>query len=321
MNKVFIGALVALFAFSCTQNTESVAYKTVEPQISLLLYPEGQNVDKGIVENGVAVTLGPGESNELTGDAVANEDGNIGNINDGARIDIYLPAKEKANGQMVVVCPGGGYSFCSGFNEGTRVADWLVKQGIAACVVLYRMPNHHNIVPLTDIQNAFRYCRAHAQEWSVEQIGVMGFSAGGHLAASVSTLYVDEITRPDFSILIYPVISFDPKITHSGTRAELLPEDQPKELEEYYSLEKRVTSDTPKTILLLSADDKTVDPLNSILYYKSLLACGVPSELHIFTKGGHGYGFTTVENYGHDNLGDARVDFFSNLKRWLLLVR
>lgn len=312
MKKIFLGAVSALFSF-----VSVFAYELPKPDIIQKLYPEGQNVDKGIVENGVAITLGPLESNGLTGDNVVNPtSGNISNIGDGAFMEIFLP--KNCNGQMIVVCPGGGYSNVSAVNEGTRVADWCLKRGIATCVVEYRMPNHHSRVPLTDVQNAFRYCRAHAVQWGVKQIGVMGFSAGGHLAASASTLFVDDVTRPDFSILVYPVITFEEFVTHAGTRSWLLPERYSKFDVDRYSLENQVTNKTPETILLLAGDDFAVPPENSIRYFKAMQANRVRGELHIFTRGGHGWGFTTTENAGRDGLGDEqRADFYKILDRWL----
>lgn len=304
----------------------------LRPNKTVLLYPEGQNVDKGIAENGKMITLGPGESNGLTGEETMPENGNIGSINDNARIDIYIP--KRPNGQMIVVCPGGGYGIVSSFNEGAYVADWCVKQGISVCVVKYRLPDGHWTVPLTDVQNAFRYCRAHAEEWGIRQIGVMGFSAGGHLAASASTLFVDDVTRPDFSILIYPVITMDLALTHRGTHDSLIGKERKwldknltvneyekskaeyDALMEHYSLEKQVTEKTPATMLLLSADDKTVPPENSFMYYDSLKANGVQAQMYVFPYGGHGWGFTTVE-FGGDRLGAYRPVFFQAIKAWM----
>lgn len=312
--------LITLLAVICAAATQAQAaphiYRLPKPTKILPLYPQGQNVDKGIEENGKTITLGPGASNGLTGDEQVAANGNISNTNDQARMEIYLP--KKCNGQMIVCCPGGGYSITSAINEGSRVADWCLKHDIACCVVIYRMPVHQSIIPLTDVQNAFRYCRYHASEWGVNQIGVIGFSAGGHLAASASTLYVDEITRPDFSLLIYPVITFEEFVTHEGTRARLCEKKATREQVEYYSLENRVTPQTPETLLVLCADDKAVLPENSIRYYQALQRNGVKGELHIFTKGGHGWGFTTTENNGYDQLGDTyRQEFYTLLERWL----
>lgn len=308
MKKTFIGALAALFSFVGAAS----AYELPKPSLSLRLYPDGQNADKGIA-------LGPGESNGITGPS-ENRNGSLARINDDARIDIYLP--EKCNGQMIVVCPGGGYTHISSVNEGSRVADWCLKNGIAACVVIYRLPNGHSEVPLTDVQNAFRYCRAHGAEWGVKQIGVMGFSAGGHLAASASTLFTDDVTRPDFSVLVYPVITFEEFTTHSGTRAALLGDrTRDRRMVEHYSLENRVSVNTPPAILLLSGDDRAVPPENSIRYYRAIQKYGVRGEMHIYTYGGHGWGFTTVENSGADMLGDQREDFFRTLGRWLAARR
>lgn len=304
----------------------------VRPVKTVKLYPEGQNVDKGVVENGVAVTLGPGVSNGFTEPEKMDANGCISYIGDDARIDIYLP--KKSNGKMMVVCPGGAYSFVSSFNEGADVADWAVKQGFAACVVKYRLPNRHWEVPLTDVQNAFRYCRAHAAEWGIDKIGVIGFSAGGHLAASASTLYVDETTRPDFSILVYPVISMEQGLAHNGTRDNLigLKEDwfnedmsvreygknhnEYRKLLERYSLERQVNENTPPALLLLSSDDGVVNVMNSVMYYDVLKSNNVKAQMHIYPYGGHGYGFTTKE-LGHDALGVWRPVFFDTVKTFL----
>lgn len=278
---------------------------------TLLLYPEGQNSDKGLEG-----AEGPLCSNELTGPEELLENGNLYNTGDSARIDLYIP--KKCNGKMIIVCPGGGYKFTSTYNEGLYVAHWMNKRNIAVCVVKYRMPNGHWQVPLQDVQNAFRYCRSQAEKWGVKQIGVMGFSAGGHLAATASTMYKDAITKPDFSILIYPVITLGEKTSHGGTRKNLIGDN--KEMEAYYSTENRVNADTPKTFLALSQDDKTVPIANSIMYYEKLSEYKVPAELHIYPSGKHGWGFSKTEYRAdgkEDRLTNHRDTFEKDLGDWL----
>ncbi len=272
--------------------------------------------------------------NGLTGEEEINPSGNIGNIGVNARFDLYFP--KKPNGQMVIVCPGGGYGIVSSYNEGLYVADWMLSKGITVAVVKYRLPNGHWEVPLTDVQNTFRYCRAHAEEWGVSQIGVMGFSAGGHLACSASNLFVDDVTRPDFSILMYPVITFGPA-THGGTKRSLIgPESrwndrsksvcdwekdmaQYAELQRRYTLENQVSKDTPVTFLAHCTDDNVVPVINSIMYYTRLVDNGVPAEMHIYPVGGHGWGFSSEKfvGKGNDRFIYARQEFEKSLERWL----
>ena len=261
---------------------------------------------------------GPKESNELNRpeNKANRDDGWVSDISD-ARMYAYFAPQDKSNGAAVVICPGGGYAGLAATKEGSEYAQWLNERGVSAFVLYYRMPNGHCTVPLTDVQNAFRYCRAKAPQWGVTQIGVMGFSAGGHLAASASTLFADGITRPDFSVLVYPVITFEEFVTHAGTRLNLVGPDAGRDMVERYSLENRVSPSTPPTILLLSGDDRAVPPENSLRYYRAMQENGVPGELHIFTSGGHGWGFTTMENSGGDKLGDQRQNFFQILGRWL----
>lgn len=291
-------------------------YIDLKPNEVLLLYPEGQNSPNGM-------GIGPVESNGLTGPEKMSRGGGITNTGDSARVELYFPAKP--NGQMVVVCPGGGYGALSSYNEGLYAAEWLLDHGIAAAVVEYRMPNGHKRIPLTDIQNVFRFCRANAQKWGVKQIGVMGFSAGGHLAASVSTLFVDDVTRPDFSILFYPVISFKYQ-THEGTRDNLLGKAETFSDNNFYqamltkySINEQVTGNTPPAFIVQSADDGTVPMSNAISYYQALTAMKVPGELHIYPYGGHGWGFTKQEyrGGGTDPFAYARDDFYAAMASWL----
>ncbi len=289
----------------------------LKPTRTVLLYPEGQDPArcKGIQEEGVYVTLGPGEHNGLSGGISVDDRGRISNIGDEACLDLYLP--KKCNGEMVVVCPGGGYAIVSSINEGENVAEWLMRRNIAVCVVKYRLPNHHASVPLTDVQNAFRYCRAHAAEWGVFKIGVMGFSAGGHLAASAATLYKDAATKPDFAVLVYPVITMEPGVTHKGTRENLTAGDSTQVKK--FTIENWVDHNTPPTLLLLSADDRAVPPENSIRYFKAMVANKVKVEMHVFATGGHGYGFVKSQflGKGKDPLGKQRKDFDDILERFL----
>ncbi|MBR1575614.1 MAG: alpha/beta hydrolase [Bacteroidales bacterium] len=321
MKKMLYFSAFALFclAVSCQHETaEPAAAGLTEPTATVLLYPEGQDVDSGIVEDGVTVTLGPGESNEAEGPEMLKESsGNIANVGDSARMILYLP--EKANGQMVIICPGGGYSNLAMRHEGRWVAEWLTARGIAACVLVYRMPRGtHPQAPITDVQNAFRYCRHHAAEWGVEQIGVMGFSAGGHLAGCASTLFVDEITRPDFSILVYSVLTFDPAVKKKGTFEQMTDKGAREDLRAYYSLENRITEQTPPALLLLCEDDKGVVPEHSWRYFEQLRLHGVPAELHIFPSGGHGWGWKTPDYTGkEDPLGAQREVFFHCVENYL----
>lgn len=325
--------------------TVSLAYAQpntkLRPDETVLLYSDSfdGNIDavygKTIAYAGFEMTA----ANGLTGPETLLESGNLGNISDLARCDLYFP--KKPNGQMVVVCPGGGYGIVSSYNEGTYVADWFLSKGITVCVVKYRLPNGHWEVPLTDVQNAFRYCRSHAQEWGVDQIGVMGFSAGGHLAASATNLYVDDVTRPDFSILIYPVISLEHGITHEGTRRRLIGKDEiwnnkdvkvaeyeaaqkrHVELLQHYTLQNQVTENTPVSFIAHCTDDTVVPVVNSIDYYMNLIECKVPVEMHIFPKGGHGWGFSSekFKGKGNDVFSYARPQFEASLERWLKDLR
>ena len=310
--------------------------KELKPAQTILLYPEGQAAGKGLPE-----AEGPLVSNGYTADKeVRAENGNLTYTGDNARMEIYTP--KKPNGQMVIVCPGGGYWKVASTLEGLHVAEWMVERGITVCVVEYRMPNGHWEIPLQDVQNAFRYCRAHASEWGVNQIGVMGFSAGGHLAACASNLYVDDITRPDFSVLIYPVTSFDRKYAKNGTRDKLIgklgeweskegrtmkeweaAQTQVNELIAAYSMENHITSKTPTAFLACSKDDKSVPVEHSLTYYSKLVENGVSAELHIYPSGGHGWGFgyERFNPKGKDKFAYARSEFEASLERWLEGIR
>jgi len=216
-------------------------------------------------------------------------------------LTIYLPEKEIAVGKAVVICPGGGYAGLASHHEGTLFAQWLNTQGIAAIILKYRMPNQHKEVPLDDAQQAIRYVRAHAEAWQIspDKIGIAGFSAGGHLASTASTHFTLEGTssRPDFSILFYPVITMESGITHEGSRNNLIGPNPLLADVHVFSNEKQVNSNTPPAILLLSDDDLVVLPENSIRYYQSLKDNGIKASLYIFPTGGHGWGLNSAFAY------------------------
>ena len=219
----------------------------------------------------------------------------------------YQPKKTVPNGSAVVICPGGGYSHLAMYKEGKKVALWLNSLGITAFVLKYRMPTDlimkdKSIGPLQDAQEAIRTIRRNAKEWSIDpdKIGVLGFSAGGHLASTLATHYQDNVydadatsARPDFSILIYPVISMEYGITHNGSKVSLLGQNTSKELIEKYSNEKQIDANTPKTFIVHATDDKVVPVENSINYYMNLKKYNVPVEMHLYENGGHGFGLGT----------------------------
>lgn len=209
-----------------------------------------------------------------------------------AEILVYQPAKHEKAAPAVLICPGGAYAFLAMDHEGRDMAKWYASNGFVAVVLKYRLPKGAYEIPLEDAEKAMSVIRGNAGKWNLDakKVGVIGSSAGGHLAASLSTLAADA-NRPDFAILYYPVISFDNLNTHIGSKKNLLgKEADSKELTERYSLQKQVDDKTPKTLLLLSDDDKVVPPMNSILYYTALNEHHIPASLHMFPNGGHGWG-------------------------------
>jgi acetyl esterase/lipase len=231
-------------------------------------------------------------------------------------ITAFFPPKDKAQGAAVIICPGGGYSYLVMNQEGTEIADSFVAKGVAAFVLKYRLPNdsiltNKTIGPLQDAQQAIKMVRERAAEWQIDpaRIGIIGFSAGGHLASTASTHFNDKIidnknntsVRPDFSILVYPVISFSDSLSHKGSRRQLLGKDTASMAKvDFYSNEKQVTAATPPTFLLHATNDRTVLVGNSISYYEALVRNGVKAEMHIYAAGGHGFGLhnrTTTDQW------------------------
>ena len=229
----------------------------------------------------------------------------------------YYPANENS-GTAIIVCPGGGYAGLTYMFEGTMTAQWLSSKGISAFVLKYRLPDDKYMKdrkngPLQDVQQAIRYVRANAKEYGIDpnKIGVIGFSAGGHLASTVSTHYNDNVykseynvsARPDFSILIYPVITLDPAETHAGTREALIGKDADKALTDKYSSHLQVTKDTPPAFLVHALDDNLVPYVNSIMYANALREQKVQCELHLYAAGDHGLRVkkpTDTQAFWHD---------------------
>jgi acetyl esterase/lipase len=219
-------------------------------------------------------------------------------------LTIYLPPPASATGVAVVVCPGGGYGFLAVDHEGREVADWLNSLGVAAFVLRYRIaPRYRHPAPLQDAGRAIRTVRARAGEWGVDpaRIGILGFSAGGHLAATAGTRFEDgkpgaddpverASSRPDFLVLVYPVISLTAPWTHQGSKRNLLGDAPAPELAEALSAERQVTARTPPAFLVHTSGDKGVPSENSVAFYLALRAAGVPAELHVYERGEHGFG-------------------------------
>jgi len=228
-------------------------------------------------------------------------------------LTVFLPEENKSNGTAVVICPGGGYSHLAMDKEGFKVARWLNTLGLTAFVLKYRLPSdvimtNKTIGPLQDAQEAIRIVRRNAKKYNIdpEKVGVMGFSAGGHLASTLSTHYNDKVyfhdnisAKPNFSILMYPVISMNENITHKGSKNNLLGDSPSEDLIDYYSNEKQIDSLTPPTLLVHSNDDKVVPIDNAVNYYLELRNNGVSAEAHFYEKGGHGFGLGVNETSPH----------------------
>ena len=204
---------------------------------------------------------------------------------------VFLPAPELATGRAVVACPGGGYSGLAVNHEGYDWAPYFNKQGIALIVLKYRMPKGDRTLPISDAEAAMKMVRDSADVWNLNpnDIGIMGSSAGGHLASTIAT-HAPEALRPNFQILFYPVITMDKSFTHMGSHDNLLGKDASADLEKEFSNEKQVTKETPRAFIVYSDDDKVVPPANGVNYYLALNKKGGPSVLHIYPTGGHGWG-------------------------------
>jgi acetyl esterase/lipase len=221
-------------------------------------------------------------------------------------MEMYLPGKEIASGTAIVICPGGGYSVIVYGGEGITTAKEFAKKGVAAFVLKYRLPNdsfqvNKTIAPLQDAQQAIKMVRDSAAAWAIDanKVGIMGFSAGGHVASTEATHFNKALIEnksntnlhPDFQILVYPVISMEDSLAHKGSRTQLLGNNPSKETIDLYSNELQVDKNSPPAYITVAADDKVVDVDNSIIYFEKLRHNNVPVEMHIYQKGDHGFVF------------------------------
>ena len=280
--KIFLGGMVLLMAFASGKSAFSQQFNVKAPPTrEAAMVAEPQTFP--LWENGAPGALGNTDADRPT-------------------LTYYAPVYP--TGTAIIVAPGGGYQFVATNHEGRQIADWLNAVGIAAFVLKYRVgPRYHYPIELDDAQRAIRMVRSHAIDFGVrpDRIGIMGFSAGGHLAATAETHFnmgnptapdpVDRVScRPDFAILGYAVISFKPPYAHAGSVKNLLGENPDPKLLDELSDELQVTPQTPPTFLVTTNTDTGVPPENSVQFYLALHKAGVPAELHIFEKGFHGMG-------------------------------
>ncbi|MGF7140654.1 alpha/beta hydrolase [Roseimarinus sediminis] len=251
---------------------------------------------KGEVPNNKATDI-PEGSRESNGEIT-----HVYDVTDPSLTIYRAKVEDNVKVPAVIICPGGGYTNLSILKEGHRVAEYLAENGITGIVLKYRLPRDEmqidkTLAPIQDAQQAILTVRSRAAAWNIipDKIGIMGFSAGGHLAATASTrrnfwLVEGENLRPDFSILIYPVISMNPGITHMGSHNNLLGEDAARALEIEYSNELQINKNTPPAFLVHSFDDRAVPVANSLRYAQRLQEFDIECEMHLYKKGGHGYG-------------------------------
>jgi acetyl esterase/lipase len=245
---------------------------------------------------------GPPDSNGITEPEEKYDGVRLRNVTI-PEIYVFLPEKEKNTGAAVVICPGGGYRILAMDHEGYHMAEWFAERGVAGIVLKYRLPNKHHFIPSGDARRAMRMVRANATEWGINpaKIGIAGSSAGGHLASTVGTRFdtgnsnasdsIDWFScRPDFMLLLYPVITFNEEFGHMGSRRNLIGEGNDFGMVHLYSNELHVSHQTPPAFLIHADDDRSVVPRNSVEFYSALKKHEIPAELHIFQKGGHGFG-------------------------------
>lgn len=233
-----------------------------------------------------------------------------GDASDVAKVYVYLPDAKKATGRAVVICPGGGYGHLALDHEGKDWAQFFNGQGMAAIVLKYRMPRGDCRIPVQDAEEAMRLVRRNATAWHIDRtkVGIMGSSAGGHLASVIATKSTGD-AAPDFQILFYPVITMEPSFTHKGSHDNFLGRSPRKRQEREFSTDAQVTRATPRAFIALSDDDQTVLPANGVNYYTECYRHDVPASLYVYPSGGHGWGFRQSFPY--------HIEMILNLKAWL----
>jgi len=229
---------------------------------------------------------------------------------DKAQLSIFLPNANITTKRAIIICPGGGYDHLAFENEGTDWAAYFNEQGIAAFVLKYRMPKGNPLVPISDAEEAIKIVRRNSKEYNIDakQVGIMGSSAGGHLASTIAT-HSEGDAKPDFHILFYPVITMDPSFTHLGSMKNFLGADPKEDLIKKYSNDLQITNETPKVFISLSNDDGGVPPKNGVNYYIECNLHGVSASLHIYPSGGHGWGYRSTFDY--------HLEILEELKIWL----
>lgn len=233
------------------------------------------------------------------------------NPKDTAWVKVFLPEKSKATGRAIVICPGGGYQHLAMEHEGTDWAPVFNNMGIAAIVLHYRMPHGDHRIPIEDAEQAMRLVRHNAKAWGINpnDVGIMGSSAGGHLASTIAT-HAESDAKPNFQILFYPVITMDPAFTHQGSHDNLLGKKAKKKQEMLYSNDTQVNRTTPRAWIALSDDDTVVLPANGFNYYFECYRHDVEASLHVYPSGGHGWGIRPAFRF--------HTEMMAELKAWLL---
>ena len=277
MRKILIPAFIMLSALTATAQKEMPLYDGAIPNARPCTVKETSKMDGVLIISDVTVPT----------------------------LTAYIPPKDKQNGTAVLVIPGGGYGIVAAGHEGADIAKAFNEAGVTAFVLKYRIPNDacmtdKMFVPLMDAQQALYVIRKNAVEYGIDtaKVGVIGFSAGGHLAATLSTHFDRPVRpelakanlRPNFSMLIYPVISFHPSIAHMGSRENLIGKNADEKWVNYFSNEDQVNAQTPPAFFVHASDDNVVPVANSIAYYSQLVKFKTPAELHLYEHGGHGFG-------------------------------